>query len=73
MSKSTLLSILMLGSIVVNGQNISVTFTGIVTVTKIDSVTATNQRTSKSITFPGNETLVLTVNTGIPSVSELTD
>ena len=55
------------------GQNISVTFTGTGAATHIDSVTATNQRTNQCITLPGNETLVLTLNTGIPMVSEFTN
>jgi len=71
MSRSTLLIILMFGSMVSYGQNISVTFTGTGAATQIDSVTATNLRTNQSVTLPGNETLILTVNTGIPSVSEL--
>ncbi|MFA5816216.1 MAG: FISUMP domain-containing protein [Bacteroidales bacterium] len=54
-------------------QNISVTFTGTGAATQIDSVTATNLTTNKSITLPGNETLILTDNTGIPTVSELTN
>ncbi|MCX6227331.1 MAG: T9SS type A sorting domain-containing protein, partial [Bacteroidia bacterium] len=73
MSRSALLTILMFCSIVSSGQNISVTFTGTGAVTQIDSVTATNQRTNQRVTLPGNETLVLTVNTGISSVSELTN
>ncbi|TSA32176.1 MAG: T9SS C-terminal target domain-containing protein [Porphyromonadaceae bacterium] len=54
-------------------QNISVTFTGTGAAAQIDSVIATNLTTHKSITLPGNETLILTFNTGIPGVSELTN
>jgi uncharacterized protein (TIGR02145 family) len=61
----------MFGSLVSFGQNISVTFTGTGAATQIDSVTATNLTTNQSVTLPGNETLVLTGNTGIPSVYEL--
>jgi len=73
MSRTALLMILVFGSTVSYGQNISVTFTGTGAATQIDSVKATNLRTNQSVALPGNETLVLTVNTGIPSVSELTD
>ena len=71
MSRSTLLIILMFGYLVSYGQNISVTFTGTGAVTQIESVTATNLTTNQSVTLPGNETLVLTVNTGVPTVPEL--
>ncbi|MCX6226498.1 MAG: T9SS type A sorting domain-containing protein [Bacteroidia bacterium] len=73
MSRSTLFTVLMFSSMVSYGQNISVTFTGKGAATKIDSVKATNLRSDQSVTLPGNETLVLTVNTGIPSVSEWSD
>ncbi|OFY54599.1 MAG: hypothetical protein A2X22_03185 [Bacteroidetes bacterium GWF2_49_14] len=68
---TTLISILMLGSITLFGQNISVTFTATGAATQIDSVKATNLTTNQSVTLPGNETLLLTTNTGIPVVSEL--
>jgi len=73
MSRLTLLVTLMLSSIALNGQNINATFTGTGAATQIDSITATNLKTNQSVTLPGNETLILTVNTGIPSVSELTN
>jgi uncharacterized protein (TIGR02145 family) len=73
MSRSALLASLMFCSVVSSGQNISVTFTGKGAATQIDSVTATNLKTNESVTLPGNETLVLTVNTGIPTVSDLTN
>lgn len=73
MSRSTLLSILLFCSIASWGQNLSVTFTGTGAATQIDSVTATNLTTNQSVTLPGNETLVLTVNTGVPSIPELTN
>jgi len=63
--KTFLLTILMFCSLMSLGQNFSVTFTGTGAATTIDSVTATNQRTNQRITFPGNETLVLTVNTSV--------
>ena len=69
--KTFLLTILIFCSLVSLGQNISISFTGTGAATAIDSVTATNQRTNQICTFPGNETLVLTFNTGIPLVLEL--
>lgn len=73
MLKSAFLLILTLGSTVSFGQNFSVTFTGTDAATTIDSVTATILTTNQSVALPGNETLVLTANTGIASVSELTN
>ena len=73
MTRSAILTILMFCSYVSYTQNINVTFTGTGAATQIDSITATNLRTTQSITFPGNETLVLSINTGISSVSELTN
>ena len=72
MSRLNLLILLMLGSPVSIGQNISVTFSPAGAATVIDSVTATNLRTNKFITFPGNETLILSVGTGI-SPADATD
>jgi len=46
-------------------QNLHLTFTGTGESTIVDSVTATNLYTNKSITIPGNETLVLELSTGI--------
>jgi len=73
MSKSALTFVLIFGALCSFGQNISVTFTGTGASTQIDSVKATNLQTNQSITLPGNETLILSVNTGISSVSELTN
>lgn len=73
MSRITFLTVLILYPIVSYGQNFSVTFTGTGSAITIDSVTATNQRTNQTITLPGNETLVLALNTGIPLISELTN
>ncbi len=71
MTKLTLLTLLMFGFIISHGQNIHVTFTGKGAATQIDSVIATNFAKNKSVTLPGNETLILAVNTGVPLVSEL--
>jgi uncharacterized protein (TIGR02145 family) len=71
MSRSFLFIGLLFLSQVSFGQNISITFSGKGATTKIDSVTATNLRTNQSITLPGNETLVLSVKTGISTVPEL--
>jgi len=46
-------------------QNFEVTFSGKGAVKNIDLVTATNLSTNQSITFRGNETLLLSVSTGI--------
>lgn len=73
MSRIALVTALMLCAMISFGQDISVTFTGTGAATRIDSVKATNLRTSQSVTLPGNQTLVLTVNTGISSVSDLAD
>jgi uncharacterized protein (TIGR02145 family) len=71
MPKTTFLFVLMFGWMISYGQNISITFTGKGAATSIDSVTATNLATSQSATLPGNETLILNVFTGVPSISEL--
>ncbi len=71
MPRSALLIILMFCPLASFGQNISVTFTGTGAATQVDSVKATNLTTNQSVTLPGNETLLLTTNTGIPVVSEL--
>jgi len=72
MKRTELLSVLVFSSLIGMGQKISVSFTGTGAATQINSVTATNLATNQSVTLPGHETLVLTVNTGIPDVSELT-
>jgi len=68
--KTFLLSILMFFSLLSLGQNISVSFTASGAASEIDSVRATNLTTNQSVTLPGNETLVLSASTGVPSVSE---
>ncbi|MCX6224225.1 MAG: T9SS type A sorting domain-containing protein, partial [Bacteroidia bacterium] len=73
MLRSFFLIVLMFGSMVTFGQNISVTFTGSGAANRIDSITATNLITNQSVTFPGNETLVLGTSSGIPSTLELTN
>ncbi|MFA6482922.1 MAG: FISUMP domain-containing protein [Bacteroidales bacterium] len=70
--RSALIIIMVVGSITLYGQDISVTFTGTGAATQIDSVKATNLTTNQRVTFPGKETLVLNANTGIPTVSNLT-
>ncbi len=54
-----------------SAQNFTITFSGVGATTQIDSVTATNLRTGQNVTLPGNETLILALNTGIPLDSEL--
>lgn len=69
--REAILIVLLFASMGSYGQNISVTFTATGAAAQIDSVTATNQSTGESVTLPGNETLVLGANTGIPSFDEL--
>ena len=66
----TKFTILLIFAVVFSGftQDIDITFTG--SGAEIDSVSATNQRTGESITFPGSETLTLSLNTGILLLSE---
>jgi uncharacterized protein (TIGR02145 family) len=71
MSKITILTILMLCSVILFGQNLNMTFTATGVATAIDSVKATNLRTNQSVSLPGHETLMLSFNTGINSFSEI--
>lgn len=59
MPRFTLSLLLVFAAISLSGQNINVTFSGTGAATRVDHVTATNLRTDKSVTLPGNETLVL--------------
>ena len=52
-----------------NGQNLSVTFTGTGATTQIDSITATNLRTSQSVTLAGDGTLILGINTVVTNIA----
>lgn len=54
-------------------QNIQVTFTASGEATTIDSVTATNQMTNQTVTFPGDAILVLKQTSGIQDVMQFTD
>ncbi len=65
------LTILLIGFFPAISQDIHVTFTGTGESIFIDSIIATNLSTDKSITFPGAESLVLSRNTGIPTINEL--
>lgn len=65
MKKLLHLFLMMLGSLISFGQNISITFTATGSAGRIDSVKATNLRTGESITLPGDETLTLGVASGI--------
>jgi len=76
MKKCHLISIAFLVAIIISSttafaQDIHVTFSGTGAATRVDSVIATNLATSESVSLPGNETLVLTANSGIPTDSEL--
>jgi len=63
---------LMFCSLLSNGQNISVSFTAAGGASTIDRAKATNLSINQSITLPCSDTLVLSVTTRIPTVSELT-
>lgn len=65
MKKSLLLIVLTIGILHVHSQNIHITFSGNGESTIIDSVTATNFNTNKSVTLPGNATLILGTSSGI--------
>ncbi len=54
-----------LSPVILYGQNLNMTFSAIGAASKVDSIKATNLRTNESITLPGNDTLVLSKNTGI--------
>lgn len=54
----------------ISAQNIFITFTGTGESTVVDSVRATNLTTNESITLPGNETLNLSISTGLFDINE---
>jgi uncharacterized protein (TIGR02145 family) len=70
MLKPVIFILLMLSSIILCGQNFNMTFTAAGAAVKVDSVKATNLRTNESVTLPGNDTLILAVNTGITTLSD---
>lgn len=70
MKRLELLSFLIICHLYCSGQIISVTFTASGSANQIDSIKATNLTVYKSITLPGNATLILFDVTGIPSISD---
>ncbi len=70
MLKSASLFILMLSSTILVGQNLSMTFTASGAASKVDSVKATNLRTNQHVTLAGQDTLILSWNTGINTLSD---
>lgn len=70
--KTTVLLILVLGSVTVMGQNLEITFSGTGESTLVDSVTATNTATDQTVTLPGNETLILELTSRIESLKDPT-
>jgi uncharacterized protein (TIGR02145 family) len=66
------LSGLVFNSFALSGQDIFVTFTGTGESAIVD-VTALNQRTNQTVTFPGNATLLLRRSSGIQDISQATD
>jgi uncharacterized protein (TIGR02145 family) len=71
MLKTVIFCLWMLSSMLLSGQNLNMTFTASGAADKVDSVKATNLRTNESVSLPGNDTLVLSVNTGIILLSDL--
>ncbi len=65
MLKSASFCLLLLSSMALLGQNFNMTFTASGVANKVDSVIATNLRTNECVTLPGQETLILALNTGI--------
>ena len=72
MSKYIMFFLILLSTETLSGQNLNMTFTATGTATTVDSIKATNLRTNQNVTLPGNETLMLSFNTGINSFSEVT-
>jgi uncharacterized protein (TIGR02145 family) len=70
MLKILLLMPFMLGSLILNGQNLHMTFTPAGASEKVDSVKATNLRTNLSVTLPGIDTLILAYTAGISTLSD---
>lgn len=70
MKRTGLLAIMLFWGCIIIGQNIQVTFIGSGEATNVDSITATNLNTNQSITFPGDEILILEQSSGIMSFEE---
>jgi len=71
MRKPLIITIFMLSSVILCSQTLKMTFKAAGAATKVDSVKATNLRTNEYITLPGNDTLVLNVNTGIVTLNDI--
>ncbi len=71
MLKPVTFAVIMLSSVILSGQNLNMTFSAAGASDKVDSVKATNLRTTMNVTLPGNDTLVLTSTAGISAVSDL--
>jgi uncharacterized protein (TIGR02145 family) len=63
MLKSIVFVLFILNSIILSGQNLSMTFSAAGAADKVDSVKATNLRTNENVTLPGDQTLILNANT----------
>lgn len=68
MLRSSLLSMLLCGSIICHGQTLSITFSAAGASDKVDSVKATNLRTNQNVSLPGEDTLILNYVAGIPVI-----
>ena len=60
----------MLGSVLLSGQNLNITFTASGAADKVDSVKATNLSTNENVTLPGNDTLLLSFSSGTGITSQ---
>jgi len=69
MQRSGLLAVMLFWTIMINGQNIQISFTGSGEVNYVDSVRVTNLTTQQMVVLPGNETLILNRSTGIQDLS----
>ena len=67
-SRIVIISALLLVSPAMNAQYLKVSFTPSGASSVVDSVQATNLRTNTSVSFPGNDTLILEGNTGFPEL-----
>jgi uncharacterized protein (TIGR02145 family) len=69
MKTRSLLTMVILCPFLLGAQTLRMTFSPTGASSTVDSVKATNLRTTDNVTLPGNDTLVLMVNTGINTIS----
>jgi uncharacterized protein (TIGR02145 family) len=73
LSGSALFCILIFGYKISSAQNISITFSATSGDNSIDTVKVTNQRTTRSVTLPGDQTLALSPITGLSAIPIVAD